>query len=256
MMRQDLKSGLWLPDWPRLCSMFPAVHGVAGAAAGGGGPAQVQKKTNSVVEANDVTTTYDSTPTNGNLGIALYSHFEGGNRTLTAPSGWSTAFDVEFSWSTVEVRLACFYKVFGESEGSDVFVDISAGGASVVFLHIEEWSGMAASSPLDVSQTNDETASDGLTADTGTTAATAQASAVAFAVCNFADDDFDVPDSADWSDSYTQEVTSVLLSSGLACTFSTARKILSATGTQNTTLTMTGATGEQRWSGIAVFKGA
>lgn len=222
--------------------------------AGGAGPALIQTKdTGQQTNNTSIAATFDSAPIENNLLIGIVGFFRaGGLSTVTPTAGWSTAFALNIE---AFGGVVVFYKVAGASESSTFTVtfnkDILANG-----LQIMEWSGMATASPLDVQTSNDETGGTGLVADTGTTAATAQASEVAFAICQFYDDDFNVPGSGDWTDSYTQSKTWSLTNEADGLTIGIAYKILSATGTQNTTLTLSGGTSEERASGIATFKGA
>lgn len=225
-------------------------------------PALAQSKTAFQENSNYASqaATFDSAPTGGNLLICVASAGgRAGSIGLVAPSGWSTAFNQSYQYagSSEEGAIAIFYKIAGASEGSTVtFTSTNTMRCSSITLM--EWRNMKAASPLDVQTSNDETASTGLTANTGTTATTTQAHVVAIAVCTFADDNFSVPGSTDWTGSYTQISTFALNGAGgtpTDHTASVAYKIITATGTQSTTQTLSGASAQERYSGIAVFKG-
>jgi len=224
-------------------------------------PTLIQTKEASIENTNhnSIAATFDAMPAENSLIIVRASFIDRDNNvSMSIPTGFSQAFNLEIFVDTdLDGACACFYKVAGVSESSLVTV-LMSNNARASSIEIMEWGGMATSSPLDVVATNDETSSTGLICDTGTTAATAIADSVVVAICCIGDDDFDEPESSDWINSYTQSNTFSLNGAGGSPTDYTvamAHKILTATGTQNTTLTHAGGSGEERWSGIAVFKG-
>ena len=237
--------------------MFPAIHGVAGAAAGGSGTAvKVQNKSGTASTQNNLAVTFDSAPTENNLLVAVGWTTDQAVQNLSI-AGWTEAFSLQVTYgSGLDGTVACFYKIAGASESSTV--TLASDGPLTpesIGLHAMEWSGMATSTPLDKTATNDETGSNSRVADTGTTAATAQANALAIAACCIADDDFDA--SPTFSGGYTRDADLSVGAGSADSSMAVGFKILSATGTQTTTCTWTGGgSSEERFSGIAVFKGA
>lgn len=122
------------------------------------------------------TATYDSTPTQGNLLVAVF--FTRSTGGFTAPSGWT--LDVESVNTTEDDRIQIYSKTAGASESTAVtftgLASSSSGGSS---LSIQEWSGMAASSQLDKTASTGRTS--GTSISSGTTATLAQADEVAIA---------------------------------------------------------------------------
>ena len=222
----------------------------------------VQSKPAESIGVNDpasLAATFDSAPAEDNLLVGvLYTRVFQPAYSLTVPIGFSEALQLNTAWATVDSDLVIFYKVAGSSESSIITFTIGNDGgtnSTIITLHIMEWSGLLTSSPLDVTAEKDETSDNSLTSDTGTTGTTAVADSLVIAASAFGDDDFDAIESANWADSYTQQKEFVANTAGQDMTAAIASKILSSTGAQNTGLTLTGGGTEQRWSGIAVFKG-
>jgi len=217
----------------------------------------VQSAHGSVVDnATSVAATFGASPTENNLLVACVQTLKNGNAGISTPAGWTQIFQTINGFADGENRTAMFYKIAGASESSTVTVNASGGAdwesCGLVVLEFEN----IAASPLDVSQTNWESGN-GLTASTGTTAATSQADEVAVAICAFMDDDFTIPGT--WTGSYTEVWSENITDTGgtsRSLCIGVAYKILSATGTQNTTYTVTVGGAEERSSGIATFKAA
>lgn len=258
MTRQDLKSGLWLPERPRLCSMFPAIHGVAGAAAAGGAASISKIQSASAIsgQASSRAVTLGSTPIQNNWLIGVGMATNDSPAPTLSVSGFSEVFSPDFAVEyppSFDGALQIFYKQAGASESTTVTLDCNTAAGTIGFA-VAEFAGIA-SSPLDVSANNDETSDTSRVADSGTTATTAQADALAIVICCILDDDFD--DNPTFSDSFTREASHKNNVDSQDASFAFGWKILSATGTQHTTCTWTGGgTAEERFSGIAVFKGA
>lgn len=215
--------------------------------------ALVQSKSASdTSDASSLAAVFDSSPTEGNLMVAAWGSRDGSTRTATPPSGWAAAVELAVDYLSIEDTVSIFYKIAEAAESSTVTLTYSAA-INESTIHIMEFSDIAAV-PLDVVASNDETGGTSLVADTGTTGVTAQAAALAIAACVFGDDDFDASADEDWSDSYTHSVDIAVVNT-YAHTLGVGYKVLSATGTQNTTLTRTTGGAEERWSAIAVFKG-
>ncbi len=232
-------------------------------ASGGAQPTLVQAKAASLIgqDMASISAVFDDTPIENNLLVCVcVQRVLSPAFTLAKPSGFTQALLLNTNWASTDSDLLIFYKVAGASESKNITVSLGNDGGSAqhpVALYIEEWANMATSTPLDVTASNDETGSTGLVADTGTTAGTAEATSMVIAVCNFGDSDFDAIVSGDFTNSFTLEKEFSLTGTlGADVTIGIAHKILSATGTQNTTLTVAGGPAEERWSGIAVFKGA
>ena len=108
---------------------------------------QVQKK--SAGALNGVTVTFDSTPTVGNLMIAV--HFTRATAS-TQPSGWTEA--VLVNNATEADQLAIYYRVVQSGDGTAYhFGDDNDNHAVGIF----EYSGMATSTPLDVTASTGRT---------------------------------------------------------------------------------------------------
>lgn len=92
-----------------------------------------------------VSATYAATPRQNNLLIAtVTSNKNSGTNTLT---GWTPAQDRSFSGATGSVTI--FYKVAGAGEATAI--SATAASATVMRLHIYEYSGCVTASPLDTS---------------------------------------------------------------------------------------------------------
>ncbi len=257
MMKYDPESGLWLPDKPRLCSLFPAIHGVAGASGSGAAAiSKIQSASAISGNASSRAVTLGSTPIENNwlIGVGMATN-DSPAPTLSA-SGFSEVFSPDFAVTYgpgFDGALQIFYKQAGASESTTVTLDCNTTAGTIGFA-VAEFAGIV-SSPLDVSANNDETSGTSRVADSGTTATTAQANALAIAICCILDGDFDA--NPTFSDSFTREASHENETGSQDASFAFGWKILSATGTQHTTCTWTGGGGaEERYSGIAVFKGA
>lgn len=180
------------------------------------------------------TATYASTPTQNDLLLAnVFSNSGAG--TIVAPSGWIQAAD---NAGTAGDNYL-YYKIAAASEPTGItFSDSSATG---IQLAIYEYTGNAVTNVLDQVAFSGFGAN-GLVANTGTTAATTQANELVFASARWAQ----IQSSPVWSNGFTG-VTS------LAGNLFTGEKFITAIGTQNTTVTVTGTTGGYL-AFIATFK--
>lgn len=194
--------------------------------------------------ATSIVATFGSTPTNNNLLVA--KHFTRGGDS-TEPGTWTTAVDVIDATQDDNGQIA--YRV-ASSDGTTV--TFTTASSDTHALHIEEWTGMATSTPLDVTATAGPTANQG-SHSTGTTATTAQADAVAFAMVQIRETAATTANA--WTNSFTHDQC---LNGGQTNEFGTlvtAHKILSATGTQESTLSGIDTAANNRvMGGIAVFK--
>jgi hypothetical protein len=232
----------------------------AGGAAAPEVPVLVQSKTTRTdgQDIANIAAVFDSTPTENNVIIACYvGRTYLPSYSLSAPSGFTAAIETAYSFSNTTFEQFIFYKTAGAAESATVTLTLgNDGGAGDhgTFLHIMEWSGMATSSTFDVSASTDGTGSNSLSVSTNTTAATAVGNSVAIALAQFADDDFDTIVDGDWTNSFEVEYQAAWTTT-LPCTNCVGKKILSSTGTQESTLTLAGGGTEQRSALIAVFKG-
>ena len=185
-----------------------------------------------------VTATYLSTPTVNDLLIAvLYSSDGGtGGPPTTVPSGWLSVFTTGRSSGDGYI----YYKIAGASEPTAVtFADT---GSSNMQLGVYEYTGNATTGVLDKNATNSTISS--LTCPSGTTTATAQGDELAVVMAQW-----NVSQSApSWSNSFSNIAS-------IASNLFVGQKILTVTGTQTSTLTVTG-TSAGCVSGIATFKAA
>ena len=260
MMTFDPKSGLWLSEKPRLCSLFPAIHGIAGASGPTSAIAKVQSKNNTAIDVTQVAVTLDAGPTQDNLLVAVGWMTDASPEPLhIVEAGWKKAqpSDLQVTFGFDDGTLQVFYKIAGVSEGSTVTLAGDGATQDDMGIHVMEWSGMdtVLNDVRDVRVTNDETGGTSRIADTGTTPASTYASSLAIAACVIADNDFDATPTL--SNGFTLDADLAVGDGGTDSTLAVGYKILSATGTQNMTSTWTGGGGaEQRFSMMVVFRGA
>lgn len=199
--------------------------------------AEVQKK-RAAVTATSVTATYDSTPTAGNLLVAVY----GGRsaEAITGPVGWTPTLSVNHA--SAIPRLRWFYKISNGTEGA---VSCSTPSSSEKALQIFEHSstdGWPADS-VDVMSNGDGGGGNVALVSTGTTAATATANAVGIAG--------GTTDSAFTTYVFTNSY--VPSDAGAAFRiFGSAAKILTVSATQETTFDPNVT--DQMIAGLVVFK--
>jgi hypothetical protein len=170
-----------------------------------------------------VTTTYTGTPAAGNTLIA----FVAANASIAnvSISGWATAIARNGGGNGFSISV--FYKIAGSSEPAAVTAN--GTGASNMQMHIMEYSGLAATAPLDRSTSADSSTTNVTSQTSGTTAATTQASELWIAGFGF-----NVNMSAP---AYTNGFASILTNLRLI----TAASIVSATGSAETTASWTTA---------------
>jgi hypothetical protein len=130
--------------------------------------ALVQKKSGdqSATEGNSLSLAYDSTPTQGNLLVAV-GHASA-NRTPTIPAGWNLALETGGSADTV-----VFYKVAGAGEPATVTFSVS-GSAVFMGLAIFEYRGLHDVQSEVLDRTVFGTTSSATSISTGTTQPTTQ----------------------------------------------------------------------------------
>lgn len=197
---------------------------------------QVQRQT-SVSAANvaSLTATFSPAATAGNL---LSCNGNSDSTLAMTSTGWSLA------WSNINnTGLYQWYKI---AAGGETTVVITPGGGSFsTEMVIREYSGNAASSPLD------KTASGSVgSGATGTTAATTQADELAIA--GLGGNNTASSHAASWSLSFVTEINIIGLGS-TPTELHTSTKALSATGT----VTTTGTTAETiSGAGVGTYKAA
>lgn len=184
------------------------------------------------------TATYGSTPTQGDLLISVACADTAASFTTT-PSGWTQIFDTTAGTSQGELDM--YYKVAGASEPTGVTYALTGAGSMNVMAF--EYTGNTSVSVFDKFSTNSAGLTSSLVADTATSPATTQASELAFAAACWP---LAAQTLSAWSNSFSA-ITSVASHNFVS------EKFLTVTGTQQTTLTVTGTT--QRWAaGVATFK--
>jgi hypothetical protein len=197
---------------------------------------KVQGSFNRSASAATVTTPFTNTPTEGNLLIAWAK--AAGVADILAISGWTKAISVQYGTSS---GFGCiFLKIAGAGESKDVV--LVATGSSNVALTIEEWTGLPSAV---VDKTASTANSGGVTSkSSGTTAATTADEELAIAICALGN----TITSPSWSNSFTDEVQNGTGDISLIG----ASKILSSTGTQETTASWT--TSRVAGAAIVTFK--
>ncbi len=182
-----------------------------------------------------ITVTLDSAITEGNLIYTAVS-IDKDSGAITPPSGYTLIHDFIGDSSEGE-SIASAFKVAGPSESTSItwnWVTNTSRGAQAAAV---EYSGLATSSPLDVKAE----AASGTTAvtsqTTGTTATTSQADELAIAIMG-ADSNGNVEVGRSWTNGFTEFLWFTNPPSGNPG-LSVADKILSATGTQESTFSTT-----------------
>lgn len=104
----------------------------------------VRSATGSSSSSTSVSATYSSTPAQGNLLVAIAGNRDASSSGPNTPSGWSIAI----SEPDNDPGQVIYYKIAGASEPTTVTVNGYSSSMRLT-LHIYEYSGTAASSPLD-----------------------------------------------------------------------------------------------------------
>ena len=190
-----------------------------------------------------VTATYGAAPTEDNLLVLVHHYRDIG--TVTLPAGWTEAVALVDSGSTITIA----YKIAGAAEGTDVTVSVSVADHQTITIF--EYSGIDTVSPLDRTASN-ACPTAGTSCSTGTTATTVRADELVVAGIGLNGT------SGGWANTWTNGFTqqSTVESTGGPGTgrsaSSTADRILSATGTFETTESWT--TSRSAQGAIATFK--
>lgn len=215
--------------------------------------AQVQRK--SAASTSDSTShsiTFDSAPTQGNLLVVVYSSDGGG---AAGPNGgWTPVTGTDGVLSADFTAVICWYKIAGASESSTI--SFTFASASNLAVTAYEYSGIAASSPVDKVAGNSPGSSTG-TCATGTTATTTQADELLIAgVGQTTAGGGTLRTIASWNNSFTAELHIASTGSPVNTSISVASRIVSATGTYSSTATFSGGNSNHPSAGIVTFKAA
>ena len=230
---------LFLISQGESASFNGSFNGAVGA-AGGGGPA-FGDIIQSVADSNegDLTLTFDQTATSGSLLVVAV--FDAGG-AATQPSGWSYAASVYDTPNADEGVI--WFKV---SDGTETQVVLASGSPEEEEAVFYEVYGPWAASPLDTTANSGPTET--ATISTGTTGTTAQADEFAVALFTSRDNGDSV---TSWSNSFTDLHGIVAATGGGSKSAGSAYKILTSTGTVETTCTKTSTSSSM--GVVATFK--
>lgn len=203
---------------------------------------QLQKAGTARNVGDSISATFGATPTENNLLIAIVC-MDVPAKAINVPAGWTQVHNI----TGAKADIAYFYKLAGAAESATVTVTFTAVSA-LANLEILEYEGITPTSPLDVSASLDSGAAKEATCPSGTTAATAQANSLAVSGHNFTKN---VSTTA-YTNSFVEQ--SAQGNDGDEIFLGVAHKILTATGTQDTTFSVASPTAEHIGV-IAVFKG-
>lgn len=201
---------------------------------------QVQKKSYaSTAAAASHNIVLDAAPTQGNLLLMVVVS----DATVNTPSGWSLgATAVNYTGTYV------YYKIAGSGESATITVTPTSSAHTCISAL--EYSGMAATTPLDKTATSLTTPVSVIS--TGTTATTVQADELLIALVGISSSGT-MRNISSWSNSFTQEHNVIATGSGTLVRIGTATRVVSATGAYTSSATLDGSTAGP--SGIiATFK--
>jgi len=218
----------------------------------------VQTKISGAVNNSDsITVAFDSTPTAGNVIIAIAVH-SNANKSFSAPTNTSGAFSVsKYSDTSWALDTGIWHKIVQSGDSKNVTITSSANISGGVLM-IMEVSGLDTANLLDVTAANDQTGSNSTTATTGQTAVSTNNSFAVAAVA-FADNNFNAPNNNNWSSGSSNTWIQQLWadwSTGTDGSLAVATMDINAAAAQSATLTLTGGGSEQRNSALAVFRAA
>lgn len=208
-------------------------------------PGIVQRTTATNTGATSITVTWPNTTLNGNLLILVVSYTESGAGSCTAstPSGWTQAV-ARNSGNQVS---AIYYKANASAQSGDVTATVTPGSSpETMCAHLLEVSGIALSSPLDKTSSQQTTSA---TLDTTATAATTQA--VEFVIASL--DDTRLENQSSPTNSFQLIVQTQVDGSGGDLTNGLYFKTTTATDTQQCQATT--STSDAFSAVIATFKG-
>lgn len=171
-----------------------------------------------------VAATFDSTPTSGNVLLALYQTVDA--PTITGPSGW-TQVETVFQDSFADTTCRVWRKTAGASESTTVTVTTDMNKNQD--LQIIEYSGVDTTTPIEDSGTS--LSSGGVTTLLTDSVVTAAAGAVVVGMAQ----GYNL---ATWANTWTNSFVRVGYRDSF---FATAERITTAGGTYSTTETWTGS---------------
>ena len=219
------------------------ISGSIASGAGGGYPVEVtvadgppvgptspinliQAKSARVTSGSSLTATFDTAPVQGNLLVAM-ARFAG-TSDPTLPSGWSTALLPDTS-----PQGFVMYKVAGAGEAAAVTLSLSPSSGSVVAMTILEYSGLSQNQPqvLDRTAYNNAPVAPQV-ATVGLPSPTTQADELLLASVSMTNS---YPFSGTWTNGFVQRST--------IGNHAVADRVVSATGTYDTSTTWTGTGG-------------
>ena len=199
---------------------------------------QVQKKSKaSTASATSHNIVLDASPTQGNLLIVCAV----ADDYINTPSGWSLAASAN-DWTGTSL----FYKIAGSGESATITVTIPS--STSMDLAAFEYSGMAASSPLDRTAT---AVAQSDPVSTGTTTTTAQANELLVALVGLSRTTAVI---ASWSNSFVQEYDLESTGSSINVELGVALRTVAATGTYSSAADLTSYQNDHSSGLIATFK--
>jgi len=209
-----------------------------------------------VNNGNSITATLNSSPTAGNVLIAIAVHSNAYD-SFSAPTNSSGAFTAtKYSNTSYALDIGIWHKVVQAGDTKNIIItssdDINGG-----VLMVLEISGLDTSSLIDVTSAFDQTGSSDTVATTGQTATASTDNSFAVAASAFADNDFNTPDNNSWSsgsgNTWIQQLWTDW-STGTDGSLAVATMDINTAAKQRATLTLTGGGAEQRNSVLAVFR--
>jgi len=216
----------------------------------------VQTKISSAINSdNEITATFNSNPTAGNVIIAIAVHRHA-DHSFSAPTNSAGTFTVsKYSNSGWELDTGVWHKIVAAGEPKSVTIT-SNGDINGGVLMLMEVSGLDVANLLNVTALNDQTGNSGTTASTGQTAVSTN-NGFAVAASAFADDDFNNPDNSNWSSGSSSIWTHRLWtdwSTGNDGSLAVATMDINTAAQQSASLTLSGGGSEERNSLIVVFR--
>jgi len=204
---------------------------------------------------SSMSVTFNAPPTAGNVLIAIATH-RNSNDSFSAPTNANGNFIVSaYSNTAWSLDVGIWHKVAGAGEDSTVIIN-NSGAINGGVLMIMEVSGLDTADLLDVIKTNDQTGGSGLTATTGNSPIST-ANGFAIAAITFADDDFSVPLSTNWTSGSSDAFSQALWQEWGAATYdgslAVATMNINSASSQNASLTLSGGGSEERNNALAVF---
>jgi len=218
----------------------------------------VQTKISNVINSsNSISTSFDNSPTEGNVIIAIAMH-RNDYASFNAPTNSEGSFtESAYSDSDWYLDVGIWHKVVGATQPSQVNIT-SNGNMDGGVLMLMEIAGLDINNLVDVITTNDQTGNISNTAYTGATA-NSVTEGFAVAAIGWGDGNFTNPNSSNWSSDSAdlwvhrlwREWESWWINDG---SLGVATLDVTASAAQGATLTLTGGDAEQRNSALAVFR--